>query len=802
MSQLPQYRYQTRSRTRAQAIATSVDVVLPPARCPAKKTATRSRCPPTTTTTEARRKPKRTITPLAAAVATGTSPRPKKRVTRVRQKQPPKQTKTRQAPHPPVPAPLSQTSISDSDVFALEASWAMSLYNDLAEEARVELFLRKKSSGYAVTRGKGCWTQVPCNPHTSSDLSSPVVALVSQVIHEFAGPTENGVTRRALAVHLEDGPRGGESSVDVCIRATGPSFESSSNADGSVDDVGYTNIASIFHLEVDEQSSASMTTTQIMALRKHADLTETSYAPLVITESRIRLVHFDRGGIYITPFMNIHDNPLLFVRIVLGDRSYLGLTSSNEADLGLDTSVQWTIDTRTGKKVSGLVETTDGHGRTIAYPLRMDLPGFTRSEIVGRGTTCWFATDPEKGGSVVIKDAWGFEEQWLDSRSTGVDREMEYPPDRTIRRAPNKSAASLHWRSADRSPETEFLLAAQGIQGIIQMISYQDVCATTLDFHPALPEDPEIRVKLRIVMEKHGASVWNFTSRYQAIAAIRDAISAHKELLMRGVIHRDISAQNILLGRADAPDGLRGILIDLDMAMSAEGGSSLTNADPSTVRLNSESPVIRTNNTYTQGTRTYQSVSILMSADPENHPIPPHDYLDDLESFFYVTTHLILSFKGPGECVKSPPVFFSYWDDLDARTASASKSTLVRGGFHAHFFPAYWGEACKTLVRGFQVFIKAVINEKIEIRFSEIGEDERARRWDALVGEDLDTNYARVDELFRVALENIAAEDSKAVVPTKPSMPREAVNSRRNLKRMLGEETAEDPPRKRTRRRA
>ncbi|KAF6760762.1 hypothetical protein DFP72DRAFT_843049 [Ephemerocybe angulata] len=338
MSQLPQYRYQTRSRTRAQAIATSVDVVLPPARCPAKKMATRSRCPPTTTTTEARRKPKRTITPLAAAVATGTSPRPKKRITRVRQKQPPKQTKTRQAPHPPVPAPLSQTSISESsstpkqaetsapifssDVFALEASWAMSLYNDLAEEARVELFLRKKSSGYAVTRGKGRWTQVPCNPHTSSDLSSPVVALVSQVIHEFARPTENRVTRRALAVHLEDGPRGGESSVDVCIRATGPSFQSSSNADGSVDDVGYTNIASIFHLEVDEQSSASMTTTQIMALRKHADLTETSYAPLVLTESRIRLVHFDRGGIYITPFMNIHDNPLLFVRIVLGLVNY------------------------------------------------------------------------------------------------------------------------------------------------------------------------------------------------------------------------------------------------------------------------------------------------------------------------------------------------------------------------------------------------------------------------------------------------------------------------------------------------
>lgn len=48
----------------------------------------------------------------------------------------------------------------------------------------------------------------------------------------------------------------------------------------------------------------------------------------------------------------------------------------------------------------------------------------------------------------------------------------------------------------------------------------------------------------------------------------------HKALFDRGVLHRDISIENILFGPHDAPDGCRGILIDLDIAVRTEEGVS------------------------------------------------------------------------------------------------------------------------------------------------------------------------------------------------------------------------------------
>ena len=45
-------------------------------------------------------------------------------------------------------------------------------------------------------------------------------------------------------------------------------------------------------------------------------------------------------------------------------------------------------------------------------------------------------------------------------------------------------------------------------------------------------------------------------------------------------MHRDISIQNILFGLADAPEGYRGVLIDLDMAVRAQSFKSSEPAEP------------------------------------------------------------------------------------------------------------------------------------------------------------------------------------------------------------------------------
>ncbi|KAF6760716.1 hypothetical protein DFP72DRAFT_756616, partial [Ephemerocybe angulata] len=305
---------------------------------------------------------------------------------------------------------------------------------------------------------------------------------------------------------------------------------------------------------------------------------------LVMTESSVRMVHYDRSGFYLTPLIDIHRDPRTFIRLVLG------LSSPNEATLGFDTSIQWTINPETGAKMAGTIKATDPTGEAIVYNINMDRVPFFRGHILGRGTTCWYATQPTTGSEVVIKDTW---------------------------------------RTESKLPESEFLRAAQGVDGVVQMISFQDHRAETAAYRPAGFSfgDFENRIKSRTIMLHYGKSIEHFTSRYQAISALRDALAGHRNLRAKGILHRDVSMQNVLLGSLNAPPGLRGILIDLDMA-------SWTWALDA---LRAESGL---------GTKRFQSVAVLRNL---KLVLPPqHDHLDDLESFFHILCHLLLLYKSPG----------------------------------------------------------------------------------------------------------------------------------------------------------
>ncbi|KAF6760783.1 hypothetical protein DFP72DRAFT_792537, partial [Ephemerocybe angulata] len=299
---------------------------------------------------------------------------------------------------------------------------------------------------------------------------------------------------------------------------------------------------------------------------------------LIITERNVCLIHFDRSGVYVSPYVNIHKDPATFIRLVLG------LSSLNEADLGLDVSVKWTVDPETGKKTRGTITTLDPNGKPITYNLAREAP-FIRVEIRGRGTTCWHAIDPETGKSLLIKDAW---------------------------------------RTSARKPETEYLEAARGINGIVQMISAQDNFAQTITYRPDGFSSPIFhnRIKLRVVLEHYGRTLWHFESRLQLIAALKDAISAHKELFKHEILHRDISLNNILLGNPGAVEGLRGILIDLDMAIWTYRSS------------NEMSPDKRT------GALIYHSVAMLSGLCEAEKAPPAQDCFDDMEAFFYVLFHI------------------------------------------------------------------------------------------------------------------------------------------------------------------
>ncbi|TEB14494.1 hypothetical protein FA13DRAFT_1721535 [Coprinellus micaceus] len=354
-----------------------------------------------------------------------------------------------------------------------------------------------------------------------------------------------------------------------------------------------------------------------------------------------RLVHCKR-------LSRLQSDASLFVQFVIG------LTSPNKEDIGLDTSVQWKIDKSSGKKVSGTITVNEYNDDTDTstpktYDLDMAEQPFLRPGICGRGTVGWQATDPSTGQSVIIKDAW---------------------------------------RPASKNSESGYLLGTKGIPGVVEMLGYQDYCAQTAHFRPPGFSGKEFtdRFKLRLVMKKYGASIWFFRSRLQLLQALRDALIGHRSLFECEIVHRDVSVFNILLGASGAPEGYRGILIDLDMATYTEDRKSSLPSDPYT--------------------------SIYVVEGRSLTPSPPQDYTDELESFFYALCYILHAFEKPGTLMKQLPAPVQFWDHDDLEMRAVGKSAFSFNVSKANELCRYWWGTCSDLMRDFHDVVRAILQKK------------------------------------------------------------------------------------------
>ncbi|TEB22105.1 hypothetical protein FA13DRAFT_1741292 [Coprinellus micaceus] len=229
------------------------------------------------------------------------------------------------------------------------------------------------------------------------------------------------------------------------------------------------------------------------------------------------------------------------------------------------------------------------------------------------------------------------------------------------------------WRAGGRVSEVDPLRTARGIPGVVEMLAYQDYCAE------ARAEDFVNRVKLRVVLMRCGNSIWYFKDT----------------LYGRGVLHRDVSMQNILFGLPDDPDGGRGCLIDLDVAVRTENGVSPIPMTPGI------------------GTHLYQSIL---------------DYMDDLEGFFYVLCHLVFLFSQPGVTLPEPPEML---------------------------IPAFWGDAVRVLVDTFRAVVIEVFYRKARIA-KDRGLDREGRvKALATVSGDVDVYFGKVKSAFDTAISDL-----------------------------------------------
>ncbi|KAF5339124.1 hypothetical protein D9611_011173 [Ephemerocybe angulata] len=590
-----------------------------------------------------------------------------------------------------------------TDIYVTDRTWAPSLYHDLVSEGDVDKFLKQSNSGYR----EGRWTGLPEYAKKESDLYKPIVAIVNRILAKFGRDGAASVTRKAVDTHAlnMDHDNHHKTRPDISIRATGPSFARPSTSYST--GIGYQNVASVFDAklerakdqQLDQVAQLGTYCRQIYIQQPNREFVRA----LIITEKHVRVVHYDRSGTYVTPFHDVHTDPLTFIRLVLG------LSSTDESVLGIDTSVQWIIDPKTGKKCSGTIASSDREGNPINYNLDMTAPPFVRASIRGRGTTCWHASHPETGERVLIKDAW---------------------------------------RTGTRKSEIEYLKVAQGVEGVVQMISFEDDRAETKNYRPATCQHPGFhnRIKSRVVMEHYGPSIWNFDDRIQLIAAIKDAIQAHKKLYDRLVLHRDISMQNVLIGPSAEP-GRRGVIIDLDMAVKIDRKPSEISADPRT------------------GTRQYQSMAVLQSSNPKIQPPPPQDHLDDIESFFYATCHIVFWFATPGVPNRNIPEFLSKWESAKEADARAWKALFMSEPLDTDLISKYWGRPIVNLLQSFKKFIDGIHRSKADYRATAKTSDKLVKMLRKKLWMKAEEHYAEVDGFFQTCLDALELEEINGPAP-------------------------------------
>ncbi|TEB26504.1 hypothetical protein FA13DRAFT_1816940 [Coprinellus micaceus] len=460
----------------------------------------------------------------------------------------------------------------------------------------LESFLREDSV-YDSTEKRWPFPEAPA---TRADLVSSVLNVIDLVVAVFGKATREGIERGVIEMggyeEAGEGPA-------LVVRAA-ESFEVPKSPNPP-SEFGYSNIATYFSVKLERDVQREKVCLEEMAAYARRIFREQPnrihVRPLVITEKHARL------------------HPETLVRLVAG------LSSTNERTLGLDDSIQWTIDD--GRKSQGTLATTSPSGERKTFPILEQIP-IPRDSISGRATTCWRVQDPDTQEEFLMKDSW---------------------------------------RPGDRVAEYELLELAKGVPGVVQMVAYEPGRGETKDFRcPSTAGKFLNRIATRLTMKCCGGLIESFKSTLQLLCALCDAIAGHQRLVGDDIriLHRDISPNNILLGRDDASEGDRGVLIDFDLAFKATA----------------EHPVVVIDHNI--GTRVFQSLSVVESfcIRMNKHQ---HDYLDDLESFLYVLTYIFLCFRPDGSCVPSKDeglLIISEWAAHDPETAASNKRCLFGFG--------------------------------------------------------------------------------------------------------------------------
>ncbi|KAJ3524657.1 hypothetical protein NMY22_g10900 [Coprinellus aureogranulatus] len=490
-------------------------------------------------------------------------------------------------------------------------------------------------------------------------------AIIQSVIDEFVVPglgTEverEVVNTHKLGLAHKDGKR--HTSPDLVVRATGSSFETSS--DGKR--VGYSCIIAFFDVKLDRRlnKAAYMRQMAIYARQILAHQPNRIFVRgMIVSETYFQLVHFDRSGAQITPRINLNEQPTTFVRCIVE------MCGADDRRSGFDESIQW--ETVNGKKSKGTM-TIGKPKKERIFDLVNPQPIAHSFDIRGDANTLWAVIERSTGKFFTVKDSWA---------------------------------------SHGRTPEHQLLSKAKGrITGVAKIVDFElrDIRTEEFRCNSTLGRFID-RQAVRTVLEALGMEVHNFKNVLQVLRAIRDAVQGHFGLYGLNILHRDISNRSVLLGNDGAAEGWRGVLTDLGSALDF-------GASKKDLNLLKEARL---------GTRFFQSTTTLTYlSHPNPRAAPPHDYLDDLEGIFLLTCFLVFQYHPDGAERKKDDEARSVvagWDSENAEISLGLKLLVMDPKSEKHrkatdIVARSWGSACARLFSSFSAWAWEISEKKKEI---------------------------------------------------------------------------------------
>ncbi|KAK8036865.1 hypothetical protein PG994_015362 [Apiospora phragmitis] len=353
-----------------------------------------------------------------------------------------------------------------------------------------------------------------------------------------------------------------------------------------------------------------------------------------ICGSLMRVWVFDRLGGIASEHFDINKDGQQFVSTLL---CFLWM---DEEQLGFDPSIK-TVD---GQRFIEIER--DG------FTERIIIDGVMQRArcIAGRATTCWKAHcegNPQK--PLVIKDSWQYterpEEGELVCEATvkgvvnvaryyhhetvqvlGMDDDIRrnVRKDLDITKAENygqRRSAPVHMSGTVISREGRSITAGvkrSSSQTGSSLPPSKRSCSTSpikIDRN-ALPN----RIHRRLIVSDYGKPIYEASSPAALLGALEGCIDGHESLHKAGILHRDISINNLMINEANDDSSWPAFVIDLDLAIKKQR-------------------VVASGARGKTGTRAFMAIGALLGEQ--------HSFMHDLESFFWVLLWVCIHYDGP-----------------------------------------------------------------------------------------------------------------------------------------------------------